>query len=590
MVIHVWKDLSRAALLSGIALLGLAVPSAAQIYSQVIVFGDSNLDSGYYRALASPGGGATFNSYWLAGVAAGAGAPVSRPGLMVSEVLASYFGLTAIPANQPGGTNYATSGAKNADVNTSANGGFQAAIPTVTQIANYLSANGNVANPNAVYLIASGDNDVSFARGDSGTGPFPANPTTYLNSRANSLAMALSSLKTAGAQTILVKKLLESFPLNDATTRQYRATYNQALFSALTILGVGAIAFDFDATRLAMVANPSQFGFTTVSNAPANTACTVPAGVGGAWALLCSSNAGAPSQFVSPTADMTRLFADDSHMATAGQKIAANLAYGLLPAPTSSPLVSVILPASRSVQVGNFATAFSTIINAGSTTANGCQFSPVTNVSGRFSYQTTNALNQPTGTPNTPVSIPAGQAQGFVLAFQATAPFASADVRFVYVCTNTAAVVPIVGVNTLRLTIDANPVPDMIAVGLTPSADGYSRIPGPGGTGIFVIAATNIGISGQLTARARLSDPSIPATTFICQTDSNPGPNLGNCLSTPTTTVTTTINQNESTTWTAFIQANSTIAQDPATKRVFFEFLGAGNVVRGSTSTAITTQ
>ena len=83
--------------------------------------------------------------------AQGQGKPTSSPGLMSSEALAAQFGLSAAPSNQ-GGSNFATSGAKNVDVNTAINGGFQQAIPTVTQINNYLAANGGRANPNALGL------------------------------------------------------------------------------------------------------------------------------------------------------------------------------------------------------------------------------------------------------------------------------------------------------------------------------------------------------------------------------------------------------------------------------------------------------
>ena len=166
-----------------------------QNYNQFIGFGDSTIDSGFYKILSSPGGGATFNSLWTSGVAHGAGKPTSSPGLMSSEALASYFGLTAIPANEPGGTNFATSGAKEVTINSTATGGFQAAIPVVTQIANYLAANGGRANGNALYLISSGGNDVSFATGGTGTGPFPASPSAYLIGAANSLAASLATLQ-----------------------------------------------------------------------------------------------------------------------------------------------------------------------------------------------------------------------------------------------------------------------------------------------------------------------------------------------------------------------------------------------------------
>ena len=581
-----WPSL---AFLIGAALLSWPRPLAALVFDQVIVFGDSTVDSGFYRALPNPGGNATFNADWPAAVGAGAGIPTSSPGPMYSQLLASYFGLTANPANQ-GGTNFATSGAKNVDVNTSQNGGFGAAIPTVTQIANYLTAVANQADPNALYLISSGNNDIKFALGLTGTGPFPGDPNAYMVSRANSLAAAIASLKAAGAQTFIVSQLTASFPTNSPTEQQLRATYNQALAAALAGQGVTVTFADINSVRLAILASPAQFGFTTISNATGNSACVQPGGgITTAWALLCSSSASAPSKFVSANADMTRLFADDEHLATAGQKIVANYIYSLIPPPASSPLVAAVLPASRSVQVANPATAFASIVNSSNATASNCQISPVSNVNGRFAYQTTDpATNQLTGTANTPVSIPAGQSQTFLLAFTPTAPFVSADVQFVYVCTGMPSVVPIVGINSLRLTFDANPVPDMIAIGLTSPNDGYAHTGGVGGTGIFAVAAVNIGVTANLTARLRVLDPATPLTALLCETFSS-GPTAGQCKATQSATVNRTVNQNETTTWTAFVTSTGPIAQDAAHNRIFFEFIDGGGVVRGSTSTAVTT-
>jgi hypothetical protein len=583
-----WRAVGLTLLLGFFAALLAPAPSQAQLFNQVVVFGDSSVDSGYYRALPNPGGGAVYNTDWPLGVAAGAGAPTSRPGLMNSELLAAYFGLTAIPANQPGGTNYATSGAKNVNTNNSQNGGFQQAIPTVTQIANYLSANNNQANPKALFLIDSGGHDVSFALGTSGSGPFPTNPTQYLQQQAQGLATAIANLKAAGGVTFLVANQAESFPTNNAQEQQLKAAYDQALFADLTTAGVTFIKGDKNSVRVAFANNPALYGFNSVSSATGNVACTQPAGVTTAWALLCSSSATAPSTFVSPNADFTQLFADDQHLATAGQEFLANYYYGLFTPATTSPLVAAVLPTSRSVQVGNPATVFATIVNSSNATVNGCQFWPISDVPGRFMFQTTNpATNQLTGTPNTPASIPAGKNQTFLLAFNpATAPYAPTNVQLVYVCANTAAAIPIVGVNSLLLTFSATPVPDMIAVGLTPSGDGFSHTGGNQGIGLLAVASSNVGASGQLTAKVVVSPNSLPLTATVCQTN----PNTGQCLSTPSASVTTTINQNQNTTWSAFLQATGQILADPAHNRVFFQFVDSNGVVRGSTSTAVTTQ
>ena len=308
----------------------VAADSPGAALSQIIVFGDSSVDAGYYRALASPGSSAAYNALWPAAIGAGAGVPTSSPGLVYSQALAARFGLAANPANQSGGTNYATSGAKNVDANTSVNGGFKAAVPTATQIANYLAANGGHADPAALYLVSSGGNDVSFAAGQSGAGPFPADPAAYVTARANSLATAIAGIKSAGGRNFLVANLPASFPTNDATVRGLRATYNQVLFAGLANLGVSVVVADINAVRVAIAANPAQYGFTSTGTAAGSTACSVPSGVTTAWSLLCSSNPGAPSTFVAPNADTTHLFADDQHLATAGQKIVADALYNAL--------------------------------------------------------------------------------------------------------------------------------------------------------------------------------------------------------------------------------------------------------------------
>src|ERR1019366_5208434 len=110
-----------------------------------------------------------------------------------------------------------------------------------------------------IYLIRSGGNDVSYALGGSGTGPFPTDSTAYLTSAANSLATSLKSLQDAGARTIIVEGQAESFPTNNATTRAAKQTYDTALFSGLNSQGVQYTKADINSVRLAIAANPSQY-------------------------------------------------------------------------------------------------------------------------------------------------------------------------------------------------------------------------------------------------------------------------------------------------------------------------------------------
>jgi len=260
----------------------------------------------------------------------------------------------------------------------------------------------------------------------------------------------------------------------------------------------------------------------------------------------------------------------------------------LIPPPSTSPLRAAVLPSSRSVQVGSFATAFATIINSGTTTATGCGIAPVTSTPANFSFQTTDPVtNRLTGTVNTRVSIPAGGLQTFVVAFKVNAPYVPpTNVLLGYDCDGVPAAASITGVNTLLLTFADTPVADMIAVGVTPSGDGFARTGGPTGTGVFAVATTNVGAAAQLTGRVRLADSSLPLIAAICETNSQ----TGICKATPAATVVATMSQNETATFTAFLNATGTIPADPAKNRAVFEFLDENGVVRGSTSTAVTTQ
>jgi outer membrane lipase/esterase len=336
-----------------LALVAVVNSASAQSFNQFISFGDSTIDSGFYKALPNPGSSsAAYNALWLDAVAAGAGAPTTNPGLMNVQFLAGYFGLSALPANQPGGTNYATSGAKDVTVNGPTTGGFGAAIPTVVQIQNYLAANNGVANANALYLISSGGNDVSYALHQTGTAPFPPDPNAYLVGAANSLAAAIASLRAAGARYIIVPDLNYSFPKNDPTEQQARLLYSKTLWGALAASGVNFIPADFNAVRRAIDANPSSFGFQSTSNVAGSTACTT-GGFSTAWALLCSPNPSNPAlpHWVSPNADQTFLFADDQHLTTAGQKIQADYIYSLIVAPSEMSYLAEVPVKTRAAVI-----------------------------------------------------------------------------------------------------------------------------------------------------------------------------------------------------------------------------------------------
>src|SRR5215468_8389590 len=146
---------------------------------------------------------------------------------------------------------------------------------------------------------------------------------------------------------------------------------------------------------------------------------------------------------------------------------------------SASPgLVAAVLPGSRSVQVGTPATAFVTVINAGSVTARGVRIALRTTLPAWFAFRTTDsATNAATGSPNTPVDILAGQAQTFVIAITPTAAFPPTVVELDVAGDNGLAVAPsVLGVSTLLLAASLSPLPDIVAVGATVSGDGIADL------------------------------------------------------------------------------------------------------------------
>jgi hypothetical protein len=255
-------------------------------------------------------------------------------------------------------------------------------------------------------------------------------------------------------------------------------------------------------------------------------------------------------------------------------------------APVTS-LLAAMLPSSRSVQVGVPATAFATIINAGSVTATGCGISVISAIPANFSYQSTDpATNQVTGSPNTPVNIASGAAQSFVISLTPTTPIMSTDVQFNYSCNNASSAPNFIGLNTLLFSASATPVPDIVALAATLTNDGIVNIPGANGTGAFAVATVNVGASGSITASADTGSASLPLNIFLCETN----PATAQCISAIGPSVTTQINANATPTFAILVQGGGVVPFDPATNRIFVRFKDSGNVTRGSTSVAVRTQ
>ena len=304
--------------------------------------------------------------------------------------------------------------------------------------------------------------------------------------------------------------------------------------------------------------------------------------VAGAWAVLKQKQ---------PTADVSTLlnafirsgtYILDTRNTFSKPRINIDQAVEYLSDTPAPQLYSAVLPYARATQVGKTVTAFANAMNVGAVAGENCAPSLPVGTPGTFSYQTTDASNQLTGNPDTPVNIPAGGTQNFLIALTPSLTFPVVELPILIKCTNSAAAPVFYGVNSFGLSSYASATPDLVAIGVTPSSDGVVRLPTNTGTGFFSTAAVNIGSGGLIEAVATDLGRGLPLTLQLCETKAT-GETIicGNNL-------TRTVTANETLYYTIFVTGTGKpIPFDPSVNRLFL-VLGTPSGLYGATNVAVT--
>ena len=248
-------------------------------------------------------------------------------------------------------------------------------------------------------------------------------------------------------------------------------------------------------------------------------------------------------------------------------------------------LLSAVLPASRSVEVGTTATAFATLINAGNADAQGCELRLPETLAAEFSYQTSDpSTNAVVGEPNLSVDILAGASQSFVFSITPTEEMAATEVALEFSCANAVDASSFVGLNTLLLSASFAPVPDLIALVATTTDNGVMEL--ANGAGFFTAASINVGSAATITVSVDTPDATLPISLTLCETD----PATSVCINPAVPSVEPVIvdiAEAGSPTFAVFASADEAIALDPANNRVFLRFSDELGLVRGATSVAV---
>jgi hypothetical protein len=226
---------------------------------------------------------------------------------------------------------------------------------------------------------------------------------------------------------------------------------------------------------------------------------------------------------------------------------------GLLATTAHAQLFTSVAPEARtSITNGPTVTYFASAINSGSEALTNCRPIPGNFPAGNFGYQTVDANNQLTGSPNTPVEIAAGATQGFLLSYTpGFDPYAGLVDGRISCDQRESQYTPYLS-GTLAIENGVQ-IPDIIAISATPSGDGVIRLNRMGGAGVMAVAAVNIGIAGDvLVAPQSLGTFPGLATYEVCETDA-----AAQCIGARASSLTVNFAANQVRTFAVFARGNS---------------------------------
>ncbi len=314
----------RLRFLSGAIVAALAFTSAAHAgqFDKVVVFGDSLNDNGNISLSSGAQQATRFTT---------------NPGEVALEHVADAYGFPLQPSVH-GGTDFAWGGA---GVNNNAPG-TPAGVPTVTQqIDGYLGI--TAPDPHALYGIWSGANDVFYHASISAAGAeSPAQALTAIATASGDEVALIGKLQSAGARNVVVFNLPDIGKTPEAAATNallpgsaqfltaLSQTYNQQLNQGLGQLDEGVIPVNAYAFLNEVIANPSRYGFTNVTD---------PACGAGSSSVQCGPpGSGAPYTYPAG-ANATYLFADGVHPSSAAHAILGQLVVSEINAPGQASIL-----------------------------------------------------------------------------------------------------------------------------------------------------------------------------------------------------------------------------------------------------------
>lgn len=292
--------------------------TAKSLYSDIYVFGDSLYDTGNLF-------GAKFTNR------TGPDYYTSAYGPIAIEIASSQLGLGAVVPSSQAGNDYAVGGNTAAQILasiTSPSGYINYLGLTTSSYAQDIAAGTQHVNPNALYVLDGGGNDILI----SGITTVPAAVAS-----ANNLVAAAQALLDRGVRYLVmidVPDVGETPELQNggdaANATLISKTMNETVLAGLRGVTGNVVLLDISSLQEELVANPAAFGFRLTSQQLVTSCFNDP--------ICTNSGTGAEITGANPNPN-TFFFNDGVHPTTIGQQINADYMLSVLRAPSELSLL-----------------------------------------------------------------------------------------------------------------------------------------------------------------------------------------------------------------------------------------------------------
>ena len=259
----------------------LVTTADAAPYSQIIIFGDSLSDVGNFAHITQdqygfsyPGSQFNYSDHRFTNSSDTNPPSQAFTGVWHEQLTRRFLGMGAAKNSLDGGLDYATGSAESGDGlrTVPLQGGLSIQVPNLgRQVSTYLTAANNAADPNALYIVWCGANDL-----------FENSSADNVTATATRIGDQVSKLAGAGARYFLVPNLP---PLGDtpsynstsskdqlnAASASYKDQLNGVLDSRIATLSSQGInitvsRLDVYGIFLDLIANQGSYGFANVVN------------------------------------------------------------------------------------------------------------------------------------------------------------------------------------------------------------------------------------------------------------------------------------------------------------------------------------